>query len=118
MRLFKLVGVFKSLDDKKRRTQNHRQDNEDYLVASAARLREIDSQRHRQAAADERGRVDCAQRDIQTITSDSKSGWIHVAIQEIGQEEAAEEHYLLYKEEPHPDGAGIALLLHVVEMVL
>jgi hypothetical protein len=43
---------------------------------------------------------------------------IERAVQQVGHEQAAEEHDLGDEEYPHPEDRGLELLRHVVEMVL
>ncbi len=41
-----------------------------------------------------------------------------VPVDQVGHEEAAEEHDLGNEEHPHPEGRGLGLLGHVIEVML
>ena len=73
---------------------------------------------HRQAAGDQDDRVEAAEPDVELEAAFGPRVRVPHSINQIRREEAAEEHHLGDKEDPHPEGRRLELLLHRIELVL
>ena len=62
-------------------------------------------------------RIGSAETDAQRIAAGHKGVVIPVAIEQVGHEQAAEEHDFGQQEEPHAEAGGFPLLVHRDEMV-
>ena len=80
-------------------------------------LRRANRQRHRQAAADEHGRVDGAERDVQVVARRGERVRVPRAVDRVDEEQPAEEQNFGEQEDPHPERRRLLLLLEVVEMM-
>src|SRR5208282_2097824 len=60
--------------------------------------------------ADEYHRVSRAESNVQLLTGGAKVSEVHVSVDEVGAEQAAEEHNFLGEEQPHAQAGGIFLL--------
>ena len=112
------VGVFDRLDAEKRRTEDHRQQDQDDLHIPVAFLRVVNRQRHRQAADDQDERIQAAPERVEMITAGGKRHRELRTEDQIRRKQPAEEHDLLHEEHPHPDRDALFLLPHVFELVL
>src|SRR5438132_6218765 len=110
--------ILDALNSQERQTENHCHYQEDDRQATLAHLRVVHRQRHSQTAENQHPGIDSSQFDIQMIAGGCKRCWIGRAINDVGQEHAAEKHYFSDKKNPHSQRARLSLLLHVLEMVL
>ena len=83
-----------------------------------AGLRRPHRQRHRQAAADQDDGVDAAEQDVELEAAFGPRLRIPHAIEQVGHEQAAEEHDLGDEEDPHAERGRFVLLLQRLEVVL
>src|SRR2546423_14286449 len=112
------LAVLESLHAEERQTQKHRRRHEgDLAFGRAARLRGPDGERHRQARSDEHGGVEWADLPVEVVAGGPEGLGVLHTVDEVGEEEPAEEHHLLRDEDPHAERAGLALLFEVVELV-
>ncbi len=100
------------------RAQDHGQNQIHHLLGFLlARLRRVNRQRHRQAAADQHRGVDGAEFHVEQAAADFERGQVQRAINDVSGEQPAEEHDFGDQENPHAQAAGFALLLHVLELM-
>ena len=83
-----------------------------------AGLRGAHRQRHRQRAEDQDRRVEGAPADRQVVAGFLEGLRRRRAVDDVGHEQAAEEHDFGDQEHPHAERRRLDLLLHVVEVVL
>ncbi len=76
-----------------------------------------DAQRHEEAGGDQDRRIGCAQRNAQLVRRRDEGVVVPVAVEQVGEEQAAEEHDFGQQEEPHAEGSGLALLLLRLEVM-
>ena len=65
--LVELVRVLDAFDAEENAAEDHRQHDEHHDALARVQLRRVHRQRHRQAAADEHGGVDGAERDVEMM---------------------------------------------------
>ena len=82
-----------------------------------ADLRRIDAHGHGEAGEDQDRRIGGSEADAQRIAAGHEGVVIPVAIEQVGHEQAAEEHDFRQQKEPHAEARGLPLLLHRDEMV-
>ena len=80
-------------------------------------MRVIDGQGHRNAADDENDGVYRAHRHVQVVAARGKGFGVVQTVVNVNHEQAAEEHDFLHQKDPHADGVGLFLLLHVLKLM-
>src|SRR2546426_12074198 len=117
-----MVAIFVVILDgfysQKRGAENHRQDQTENRALSFPNLSRVNSHRHREAADNQHAGIDRAKPDVQVIARGREGHRILIAIQRISEKHPAKEHDLGDEKYPHAERTGLALLLHVLEMVL
>ena len=113
--MLELLGVLEILDDKERRAEQDRENQVDDLADPRSRLRRADREHHRERAADQDGRVEAAHAHIQMVAGRRPRIRVPVAVQDVGHEQAAEEHDFGDQKHPHPQRGRFELLVHAVE---
>ncbi len=83
-----------------------------------AGLRGADGKCHGQAAADEHGRVERSEDDVELEAGFGPRRGIPDAIEHVGEKQPAEEQHFGDEEQPHPERRRFVLLLQRVEMML
>ena len=66
---------------------------------------------HAEARGDQHDGVESAERHAELVGRDGERRVVPVAIEQVGEEHAAEEHDFREQEEPHAEAADLALLL-------
>ena len=84
-----------------------------FLPACAAWI----AKSHGQAAADQHRGVGGAELHVEQVAADFECGQVQRAINHVGGEKAAEEHDFSDQEHPHAEAIGLALLVHVLELM-
>ena len=82
-----------------------------------ADLRGVHRQRHGQAAGEQDGGVDGAEADVELVAGVGERRRVQRAVDDVGGEQAAEEHDLGDQEHPHAERRRLVLLLGVVELM-
>src|ERR1700738_3687823 len=109
--LLELLRILNILDSKEGQPEDRGQDQEYYQQAPLPDFGSPHAQRHEEPGADQENRIDRAELDAELVRGGDKGFVVPVPVQKISEEEAAEEHDLRQQEKPHPQGAGLALLL-------
>ena len=109
--LHELVSVLDALDAEEGETEQHGDDEADNQQRAARGLRGPDGEHYGQAAADEHGGVGGAERHVDGFAGGGEVSEIPAAVNQVGAEQAAEEHDFGGEEDPHAQAGGIALLL-------
>ena len=110
--------VLVSLHAEEREAQDDGRRHEgDLNFRRAPRLRRPDGERHRQARSDEHGGVEGADLPVEVVAGGHEGFGVLHSVDEVCEEQPAEEHHLLRDEDPHAERAGLALLFEVVELV-
>ena len=81
------------------------------------RLRAPDAHRHGEAGGDQYRGVERAPEDVELVRCLNKRRVIPVAENQVGAEQAPEEHDFRQQEQPHGEAGGVHLLLHALEMM-
>ncbi len=111
-------AVFDVLDPQEDRAEDDGGQNPRHDRLAALGLGGPHGHGHGQAAADQDGRIDRPQRDVQLMAAQSKGVGVCQAVHHVGREDTAEEHDLGGQEDPHTEERGVSLLLVAVEVVL
>ena len=93
--------------------RKHQESNQEFPLSQ---LGGTDAQRHRQAAAQQHGRIGGPDFDVEQPAAGLEGGQIEIPENDIGGEQAAEEHDLRSQEHPHAQARSFVLLLEVVEL--
>ena len=112
-----LVAVLHPFDAQEDRAEEHGGYEEKDQVIAPLFLRRVNGERHGETAADEHGRVESAERDVQMVAAGGKGLGESVPVHGVAGEEAPEEHDLGDEKGPHPETRGFGLLIEVVELV-
>src|ERR1700730_340408 len=112
------VFVLDCLDSQERQAEQYSENQEKNLQLSLADLRAINRHGHCQAAANQDDCVHRAKGKVKVIAGGGKGFPVLPTIERVSKKHPAEEHDLGNQEHPHAKRAGVALLLHVLEMVL
>ena len=115
--LVDLLLVLDGLDAKEGEAEDEGDDETQNERALLAHLGGPDAHGHGEAGSDEDGGVGCAPEDIQLVRCLDEGRVVPVAIDEVGGEQAAEEHDFGEQEEPHGEVGGVTLLRIGFEMV-
>src|SRR3974390_477899 len=111
MVLVKLLFVLDALDTEKSDAEKHGEDKHCQEQRAARCLRRPYGENDSQAAADQNGRVGSAESSVDRLAGGGKIAEVPSAINQIGAEEAAEEHDFGSEKDPHAEVGGILLLL-------
>src|ERR1700732_3523830 len=114
-----IVSPFEGeLDKQKGRAKQHRQyQKRDNRRLALARLRRVNRQRHRQAAADQHSRVGGSEGHIKEMAALNERFQMQSAMDDVRHENAAEEHDFGGQEDPHAEASSIVLLLLGLELM-
>ncbi len=115
--MLELGAVLDDLDSQKDPSQQDgRQDEANDGLASPG-LGCPHGQSHCQAAADENRSVDGPEGDVELMATQGERRSLTRAVNDVGGEQAAEEHDLRDQEDPHSQIGSLTLLIVAVEMV-
>src|SRR5581483_3880837 len=117
MVLDKLIVIFDALDSKEAEAEDHGESEHHEGEATATGLDRKDGEDDGQTAADQDSGIGGAQGGIDRFAGRREIREIPAAINQIGAEQAAEEHHFGAKEDPHAEACGIFLLLLCGEMM-
>ena len=73
---------------------------------------------HGETAADQHGGISRADQEVGLVAGGSECRRISLAVDKIGQKQAAEKHDFGEQKHPHADSRSVFLLLGVFEMML
>ena len=107
---FELLCVFDAFDAEEGDAEEHRQDQHRNQERSTRGLGCPDGEHHGQAAADQNGGVSAAEPGIDRLAGGCEITEVPTAIDQVGAEQAPEEHDFGGEEDPHAEAGGIALL--------
>ena len=112
-----LVLVLHRLDPQEHRAQGHGEEQPGDRRPPPAEGGGVHAHGHGQAAADEHRGVDGAQREVQVAAGLHERVEVQVAVDRVGEEQAAEEHHLRHEEHPHAEGGGLFLRGEALEVM-
>src|SRR5919204_490973 len=101
--LDELVVVLDAFYSQKHSAERHRCDKEQHQRSALAELRSMNCERHREAARDQHGCVDGAERYIELVACDGERTRIPAAVHRVDHEQAAEKEDLGAQEDPHSE---------------
>ena len=112
-----LLVIFDVLESQKHAAQDQRQNQKRNERLLLAQLRGAYRQHHGEAAADQHAGVDRADGDVHEMAGGREGVRVHISIDGVASEHAAEEHDFGHQEDPHAQRGGFQLLRAVVEMM-
>ena len=110
--------ILETLDHQKGQPERDRQQQPSHGRLLLTGLRGPHPERHRQAAADQDDRVETAEHDVELETAFRPGLRVPHAIQQIRHQQAAEEHHLGDKEDPHAERGRLVLLIQRLKVML
>src|ERR1019366_7170515 len=115
--LIELVFIFDSFDTEEDASEKHGEREHGEEKPATRRLRGPDGEHDGHAAADEDGGVGAAESSVDGRAGGGEISEVPTAINQVGAEQAAEEHNFGGEEDPHAEAGGVALLLFGGEVV-
>src|SRR5215469_11752138 len=117
MVVYPLIVVLDGFNPKKDAAQADGCDEEENQQHALPSLCAPNRHGHRKTGADEHSGIRGTQRYVGGAAGGHERVVVHVAVNQISSEEAAEEHDFSDEEDPHAEAGGIALLIHGVKVV-
>ena len=115
--LLPLFVVFDRLDAKERQAEDVGQHQHQHQQLALAHLSRPHANRHAETRGNEDDRVGRPERDAELVRSRHERVVVPVAVQQVREEHAAEEHDFGQEEQPHAEASRLALLFLRLEMM-
>src|SRR6266702_2597256 len=115
--LLPLLVILNVLDAKEDQAQQGGDDKEEDEKTLLPDLGCPDSHRHKEARSNQHSSIERPERDAELVGSCNEGLVVPVAVEQVGEEQATEEHDFGQQEEPHAEGSGFALLLLRLEVM-